>query len=56
LPISGPSIVPADNDPDWENAPATNTITANRPTSSICSWSKSCQSNNANKQLADILG
>ena len=35
--ISGPSIVPADNDPNWEDTPTTNLITnliANRPTSS----------------------
>jgi len=59
LPISGPSIVPADNDPNWENDsanPITNNNTANRPTSSTCSWFKLHQSENTNEQLADILG
>ena len=35
LPVSGPSIVPMDNDPNWEDTPTTNPITnliANRPT------------------------
>ena len=35
LPAPGLSIVPADNNSNWENAPTTNltnTITANRPT------------------------
>ena len=35
LPAPGPSIVPADNNSNWEDAPTTNptnTITANRPT------------------------
>jgi len=48
-----------DNNPYWEDAPAnptTNTIIANRPTSSTCSWSKLCQSDNTNEQLADVLG
>jgi len=57
-PIPGLSIVPVDNNPNWEDAPAnptTNTITANRPTSSTCSWSKPRQSDNTNEQLADIL-
>ena len=43
----------------WEDASVTNTITnltANRPTSSTHSQSKPCQSNNTNKQLANILG
>ena len=42
-PISGPSIIPADNDSNWEDASTTNLITnltANRPTSSTRSWSK----------------
>jgi len=59
LPVPGPSIVPADNDSNWEDAPTTNPITndniANRPTSSTCSWSKPCQSNNTNEQLAEVL-
>ena len=59
LPVSGPSIIPMDNDSNWEDAPAnpiTNTTTANRPTSSTHSWSKPCQSNNTNEQLAKVLG
>ena len=59
LPVPSPSIVPADNDPNWEDAPTTNPITndniANRPTSSTCSWSKPCQSDNTNEQLAEVL-
>jgi len=58
-PVSGPSIVPADNDPNWEDTPTTNPITnnniANRPTSSTRSWSKPHWSNNTNKQLAEVL-
>jgi len=56
--VSGPSIISADNNPNWEDAPTTNPIinlTANRPTSSTHSQLKLCQSNNTNKQLADIL-
>jgi len=58
LPVPGPSIVPVDNNPNWKDAPTNSTtnLTANRPTSFTCSWSKPCQSNNTNKQLADILG
>jgi len=58
LPVSGPSIVPADNDPNWEDAPANpiTNLTANRPTSSTCSWSKLHRSNNTNEQLAEVLG
>jgi len=61
LPVLGPSIVPADNDPNWEDAPAnpsTNNNIANRPTSSTHSRSKPRQSNNnnTNKQLAEVLG
>jgi len=56
LPIPSPSIVPVDNDPNWEDAPATNTITANRPTSSTHSQSKPRQSDNTNEYLADVLG
>jgi len=59
LPVPGPSIVPRDNDPNWEDASTTNPITnnniANRPTSSTHSWSKSCRSNNTNEQLAEVL-
>jgi len=56
LPISGPSIVPADNDPNWEDTsvnPITNNNIANRPTSSTCSQSKPYRS--INEQLADVL-
>jgi len=59
LPVTGPSIVPVDNDPNWEDAPAnpsTNNNIANRPTSSIHSWSKLHWSNNTNEQLAEVLG
>ena len=56
--ISGPSIIPIDNDLNQKNAPITNPITnliANKPTSSTCLQSKSYQSDNTNEQLADIL-
>jgi len=59
LPVPGPGIVPADNNPNWEDAPAnpiTNITTANRPTSSTCLQSKPHQSENTNKQLAEVLG
>ena len=52
LPVSGPSIVPADNNPHWENAPTnpiTNTTTANRLTFSTHSQSKPYQSENTNE-------
>jgi len=58
LPVPGPSIVPVDNDPNWEDAPTTNPITnltANRPTSFTHLWSKSQWSNNTNEQLAEVL-
>jgi len=58
LPVPGPSIVPVDNDPNWEDAPTTNPITnltANKPTSSTRSWSKLQWSDNTNEQLAEIL-
>ena len=58
LPVPGPSIAPANNDPNWEYAPTTNPTTnliANRLTSSTCSQSKPYWSNNTNKQLAKIL-
>ena len=57
-PVPGPSIVPADNDPNWEDAPTTNpntNLTANRPTSSTRSRSKPRWSNNTNEQLAEVL-
>jgi len=59
LPVPGPSIILADNDPNWEDAPTTNPITnltANRLTSSTRSWSKLWQSDNTNEQLAEVLG
>ena len=59
LPVPGPSIIPADNNPNWENAPTnpiTNNNTANRPTSSTHSWSKLYWSDNTNEQLAKVLG
>ena len=58
-PVPGPSIIPVDNDPNWEDAPTTNPITnltANKPTSSTRSWSKLWQSDNTNEQLAEVLG
>ena len=58
-PVPGPSIVPVDNDPNWEDAPTTNPNTnliANRPTSSTRSRSKSHRSDNTNEQLAEVLG
>jgi len=58
LPVPGPSIVPMNNDPNWEDAPTTNpntNLTTNRPTSSTHSWSKPCQSKNTNEQLAEVL-
>ena len=58
-PVPDPSIVPADNDPNWEDASTTNPITnltANRPTFSTCSQSKPWQSDNTNEQLAKVLG
>jgi len=59
LPIPGPSIIPVDNNPNWEDNPAnpsTNNNIANRPISSTHSWSKPYQSNNTNEQLAKVLG
>ena len=58
MPVSGPSIILVNNNPNWKDALTTNLITnltANRPTSSTHSWSKLCQSNNTNKQLADVF-
>ena len=59
MPVSGPSIVPTDNDPNWEDAPTTNpntNLTANRPTSSTRSRSKPHRSKNTNEKLAEVLG
>jgi len=59
LPVPGLSIVPVDNDSDWEDASATNSITnltANRHTSSTRSQLKPCWSNNTNEQLTKVLG
>ena len=58
-PVPGPSIIPVDNDPNWEDAPTTNPITnltANRPTFSTRSRSKPHWSKNTNEQLAKVLG
>ena len=59
LPAPGLSIVPVDNNPNLEDAPATNPSTnnniANRPTSSTHSWSKPRWSDNTNEQLAEVL-
>ena len=58
-PVPGPSIILANNDPNWKDAPTnpiTKTTTANRPASSTCSWSKPHQSENTDEQLADVLG
>ena len=58
MPIPSPSIILVDNDPNWEDTlanPITNTTTANRSTSSTCSWSKLCWSENINEQLTNVL-
>ena len=58
-PVPGPSIIPVDNDPNWEDTPTTNpntNLAANRPTSSTCSRSKPRRSENTNEQLAKVLG
>ena len=58
-PVPGPSIVPVDNDPNWEDAPtnpSTNNNITNRLTSSTRSWSKPYWNNNINEQLAKVLG
>jgi len=58
-PVPGPSIVSADNNPNWEHPPtnsSTNNNITNRPTSSTCSWSKPHWSDNTNEQLAEVLG
>ena len=58
--VPGPSIVPVDNNPSWENAPTTNpitnTTTANKHTSSTHLRSKPHWSKNTNEQLAEVLG
>ena len=57
-PVSGPSIIPMDNNPNWEDAPInpiTNNNIANRPTSSTHSWSKPHQNDNTDEQLAEVL-
>ena len=57
-PVPGPSIIPMDNDPNWEDAPTTNLNNnniANRPMSSTCSRSKPRRSDNTNEQLAKVL-
>jgi len=57
-PVLSSSIVPMDNDPNWEDAATTNPITnltANRPTSSTYSQSKPQWSDNTNEQLAEVL-
>ena len=59
MPVPGLSIISADNDPNWEDAPvnpSTNNNIANRPIFSTCSWSKPYRSNNTNEQLAKVLG
>ena len=58
LPVASLIIVSVDNNPNWEDAPTnpTTNLTANKPTSSTRSWSKPCQSDNTNEQLADVLG
>ena len=58
-PVLSPSIIPADNNPNWENAltnPSTNNNITNRLISSTRSWSKSYRSDNTNEQLAEVLG
>ena len=58
-PVSGPSIVPVDNDSNWEDAPinpSTNNNITNRPMSSTHSRSKPHWSDNTNEQLAEVLG
>ena len=59
MPISGPSIVSANSDPNWEDTPAnpsTNNNIANRPISSTRLQSKPYRSDNTNEQLAEVLG
>jgi len=59
LPVPGPSIIPADNNPNWEDAStnsSTNNNITNRPTPSTHSRSKPHQSDNTNEQLAKVLG
>ena len=56
MPVSSPSIVFVDNNPNWENAtnPVTN-LTSNKPTSFTHSQSKTHWSDNTNEKLANIL-
>ena len=57
-PVSGPSIISADNDSNWEDAPAnpsTNNNIANRPMFYTHSYSKPHRSDNTNEQLAEVL-
>ena len=52
LSVPGPSIVPVDNNSNWEDAsanPSTNNNIANRPTSSTHSQSKLHWSDNTNE-------
>ena len=59
MPVSGSSIILADNNPNWKDTstnPITNNNIANRSTSSTHSQSKFCRSNNTNEQLAKVLG
>ena len=59
MPVPGPSIIPVDNNSNWEDAPVnpiTNNNTANKPTSFTCSWSKPHRNDNTNEQLAEVLG
>ena len=53
-PASGPNIILMNNNPNWENATATNSAT-NRSNSFTCLQSKLQCNNNTNEQLADIL-
>ena len=58
MPVPSPSIIPVDNNLNWEDAtanPSTNNNLANRPISSTCSQSKLHWSDNTNEQLAEVL-
>ena len=58
LSIPSSSIVPTNNNPNWEDTPTTNpttNLTSNRPTSTTYSQSKPYQSDNTNEQLANVL-
>ena len=59
MPVPGPSIISADNNPNWEDAPtnpSTNNNITNRPISYTRSRSKPYWSDNTNEQLAEVLG